>query len=110
MNIKFLVAVIFILLVSCSKTPELAPMNEPTVSASSILFPAKSPTVQRLITAPVVVAQENVLSLPGRIVWDEDHTTRIMPPVAGRLEIVAKSGVLGTMVKAHQTLAYLTSP
>ena len=105
----FIIAVLTALLASCkAKAPEPPPTNEPTISGSTISFAANSPTTQRLLTAPVVAAQESVLSLPARIVWDEDHTSRIMPPVAGRLaEIVVYAG---SLVKAGQPLAYLNSP
>jgi membrane fusion protein, heavy metal efflux system len=97
-----------LLLTACSKTLEPAPADEPVIAGTTVSFPAKSPTARRLLTAPVVAAQENVLSLPARIVWDEDHTSRIVSPVAGRLdEIMVQPG---SPVKAGQALAYLNSP
>lgn len=105
----FVIAVLAALLPACkSKASDPPLVNEPAISGSTIRFAANSPTAQRLLTAPVVSAQESVLSLPARIVWDEDHTSRIMPPVAGRLaEIVVHAG---SPVKAGQPLAYLNSP
>lgn len=103
-------AIIFIavLMAACSKVPASLPADDPVVSGSTIRFSANSSTAQRLLTAPVVSAQESVLSLPARIVWDEDHTSRITSPVAGRLnEIVVQTG---TLVKVNQPLAYLSSP
>jgi cobalt-zinc-cadmium efflux system membrane fusion protein len=97
-----------LLLTACSKTPEPLPVDEPVITGNTVSFPAKSPTARRLLTTPVVAAQENVLSLPARIVWDEDHTSRIASPVAGRLdEIMVQPG---SPVKAGQALAYLNSP
>jgi len=97
-------------LAACKENAAEAPSSssEPKISGSSISFVPSSPTVQRLITRPVVAAQQRTLSLPAHIVWDEDHTSRIMPPVAGRLVDVAVQA--GTTVKAGQPLAYLTSP
>jgi len=100
-------AVSAVLLSACGKAPAPLPANEPTVSGDSIRFAANSATTQRLLTAPVVAAQPGVLSLPARIVWDEDHTSRIMPPVAGRLGDIAVQA--GAPVKANQPLAYLSS-
>lgn len=101
------IAVCAILLTACSKTPSPLPADEPVVSGSTIRFRVDSLTAQRLLTAPVMPAQTSVLSLPARIVWDEDHTSRITPPVAGRLnEIVVQTG---SLVKANQPLAYLSS-
>jgi cobalt-zinc-cadmium efflux system membrane fusion protein len=96
------------LLTACSKTSAPLPAAEPVVSGSTIRFPANSSMVQRLLTAPVMSAQESVLSLPGRIVWDEDHTSRITSPIAGRLEDILVQP--GSLVKANQPLAYLSSP
>lgn len=107
-NSLILIAVaISVLLTACDKKPIAAAANEPAVSGATVSFPANSPTVQRLLTAPVVAAHENSLSLPARIVWDEDHTSRITAPVAGRLaEIMVQAG---SPVKANQALAYLNS-
>lgn len=100
--------VVAILLIACSKAPAPLQADEPVVSGSTVRFPTNSSTAQRLFTAPVEPAHESVLSLPGRIVWDEDHTSRITSPVAGRInEIVAQPG---SLVKVGQPLAYLNSP
>ena len=107
-TIDTLLIVLFaVSLTACDKAPERLPANEPTVSGSTIRFPANSATTQRLLTAPVVAAQASVLSLPARIVWDEDHTSRIVPPIAGRLSDIAVQA--GAPVKANQALAYLSS-
>jgi hypothetical protein len=72
-----LIAVCVSQLAACSKAPAPLPADEPVVSGKTIRFPVGSSTAQRLLTAPVMSAQKNVLSLPARIVWDEDHTIRI---------------------------------
>ena len=104
------IAVNAVLLTACGKAkePEAATTNEPSISGNTIRFAANSPTVQRILTAPVVTAQQGVLSLPARIVWDEDHTSRISAPVAGRIGEIAVQP--GSQVKASQPLAYLNSP
>ncbi len=105
---KLCIAAYAILLTACAKTPAPLPADEPAISGRIISFPANSSMVQRLLTAPVVSAQESVLSLPAHIVWDEDHTSRITPPIAGRLEDIAVQP--GSQVEASQPLAYLSSP
>ena len=102
------VAMYAVLLTACGKNTAPLPSDGPAVSGSTIRFPATSSTVQRLLTAPVLPAQESVLSLPARIVWDEDHTSRITSPVAGRLEDIRVQS--GSTVQANQPLAYLSSP
>lgn len=102
------IAVYATLLTACSKTLAPSPPEEPVVSGNTIRFPANSSTVQHLLTAPVISAQESVLSLPARIVWDEDHTSRITPPIAGRIaDIVIQPG---SLVNPNQPLAHLISP
>lgn len=102
------VAVFAILLTACGKAPEPLSSDEPAVSGNTIRFPANSPTARRLLTSPVVAAHESVFSLPARVVWDEDHTSRITSPIAGRIEEIAVQ--TGSWVKANQPLAQLNSP
>lgn len=102
------IAAFAVLLTACGKTPSPLPADEPVVSGNTIHFPAGSLTAQRLITAPVVSAQKSVLRLPARIVWDEDHTSRITSPIAGRLDEIKVQA--GSPVKPNQPLAYMSSP
>ncbi|HUW51348.1 MAG TPA: efflux RND transporter periplasmic adaptor subunit [Sulfuricella sp.] len=104
----FFVAIFAVLLTACGKAPESLPSNEPIVSGNTIRFPANSSAAQRLLTSPVVAAHESVFSLPARVVWDEDHTSRITSPIAGRIdEIMVQAG---SRVKVNQPLAQLNSP
>jgi cobalt-zinc-cadmium efflux system membrane fusion protein len=103
-----LIAMCFSQLTACSKTPAPLPADEPVVSGKTIRFPASSSVAQRLLTAQVMPAQKNVLSLPARIVWDEDHTIRITSPVAGRID--QNLVQIGSHVTRGQPLAYLNSP
>jgi cobalt-zinc-cadmium efflux system membrane fusion protein len=49
-----------------------------------------------------------MLSMPGRLVWNEDKTVRVATPFVGRvMEIMVQPG---STVKAGQALAMLTSP
>lgn len=107
-NYAYTLFIAAVLLTACSKAPAPAPVEELVVSGNSIRFPASSSAVQHLLTAPVMAAQESVLSLPARIVWDEDHTSRITSPVAGRIDNILVQ--TGSQVKTNQPLAYLNSP
>lgn len=96
------------LLSACEKKVEVELNNNPTVTGHTVHYAANDPEKDRLLTSPVVAAHENVLSLPAHIVWDEDYTSRIAPPIAGRFdEIIAQAG---SKVNAKQVLAYLRSP
>ena len=56
------------------------------------------------VAAPV----DRTLVLPARLTWDEEHTTRVFPPFAGRVtRMLAK---VGDKVAAGQSLAEMMSP
>ena len=97
-------------LTACDKTPEAEPIpaDTPVISENSVKFAQNSQLKQRVITAAVVSSKENILSLPARLAWDEDHTARITSPVAGHLTDVMAQ--VGASVKANQALAHLSSP
>ena len=61
-----------------------------------------------LKTAVVERDQGSTLRLPGRLVWNEDHTVRIVPQVGGRVQKITVE--IGSEVKAGQILATLSSP
>ncbi len=95
---------------ACEQKTETAetPADIPVISGDSVKFAKDSLLKQRLITAPVVSSKDNMLSLPARLTWDEDHTARITSPVAGHLTDVMAQ--VGEQVKANQALAHLSSP
>ena len=96
-----------VLIAGCAKEPDPATRTEPTIFADTIRFPVEAPGAMRLLTAPVVDAQDVALSFPARLTWDEDHTSRVIPPVAGRITQIAVTP--GDVVKVNQPLAYLAS-
>jgi cobalt-zinc-cadmium efflux system membrane fusion protein len=57
---------------------------------------------------PVRLAGSDHLTVTGRLVWDEDTTVRVFPPVSGR--VVSIRADVGVRVGAGQTLALLASP
>jgi cobalt-zinc-cadmium efflux system membrane fusion protein len=110
-NTIILLLMVLICSAGCKpKTQDAVSTQEPKISGDSIQFPGSSPTLQRIETAPVVAAQQRVQELPGRIVWDEDHTSRLAPPVSGRFSEATLHGSLGASVKANDILAWLVSP
>ena len=91
----------------CGERAIEAKETKPTVKGDTVTFPAGAPQVARLATEKVEPPSERELTLPGRLVWDEDRTVRIFTPFAGRVErILAKSG---ERVAAGQPLAELVS-
>ncbi|GAC1624643.1 MAG: hypothetical protein NVS9B10_10800 [Nevskia sp.] len=55
----------------------------------------------------IAAPQPSTLRLPGRLVWDEDHTVRIYSPFSGRVTAIDVKP--GDHVSAGQTLARLSS-
>ncbi len=102
-----LLGVVTSFLTSCSEKQNTAENSEPTVTANTLRFAKDAPALQRLTMVSASTPQDVVLNLPGRLVWDEDHTSRIVSPVAGRItEIKAQ---VGSNVTSNQVLAYLAS-
>lgn len=102
------VLVALLLLTACDGHATPAADPHPVVKGESVTFPPGSPAAQRLAVEKVLPPAERDLALPGRLVWDEDHTVRVFPPFAGRVtRIVAK---VGDRVAAGQPLAEILSP
>jgi membrane fusion protein, heavy metal efflux system len=95
------------LLVACGKEPDAAAPAEPTITSDTIRFPIDAAAVKRLATTPVGAPQQVALNFPARLAWDEDHTSRITAPIAGRVTQVLVAP--GAQVTVNQPLAYLAS-
>lgn len=95
-------------LVACGKKEAPEADDDPKVSGQTITFPESVRTLPGIVGQPVKAGGERMISMPGRLVWDEDKTVRVSSPFAGRvMEILVQPG---TAVKAGQPLALLTSP
>ncbi|MGO4325892.1 efflux RND transporter periplasmic adaptor subunit [Cupriavidus sp. 2TAF22] len=94
-------------LAACGKQEAPAPSDEPKVAGNTVEFPASVKALPGIAGESVKRGGERMLSLPGRLVWNEDRTVRVSTPFAGRVtEVMAQAG---TSVKAGQALAMLTS-
>ncbi|KWR87505.1 efflux RND transporter periplasmic adaptor subunit [Cupriavidus sp. IDO] len=95
-------------LAACGKSEAPKTDDEPKVSGNTIQFPATVKALPGIAGEAAKAGGERMLSLPGRLVWNEDKTVRVTTPFAGRVtEILVQPG---TAVKAGQPLANLTSP
>lgn len=95
------------LLAACSGEPEV--MKKPAVrSDGERVLLAEPDKASFLQIVTVDRDNEEILTLPGRIVWNEETTVRVVPQVAGRIQRVAVA--VGQAVKAGETLAWLSSP
>jgi cobalt-zinc-cadmium efflux system membrane fusion protein len=97
-----------LLLTGCGAKEVAAPDDKPVVQGQAIVFPAKSEAVQRLAVERVAAPIDRDLSMPGRLVWDEERTVRVFPPFAGRVTRILAQ--VGQHVTPGQPLAEIMSP
>ncbi|WP_139557236.1 efflux RND transporter periplasmic adaptor subunit [Methylotetracoccus oryzae] len=94
------------LLLGCDR-PEPPPEAKiaPQIDGERITLPPEAGVIE---TQAVERRDGAVLYLPGRLAWNEDRTSRIFPPFAGRVRaILAK---VGDTVMTGQVLAWLEAP
>ena len=102
-----LVLCLFIAACGEQKPPE-APMQLATVTGNTVAFPKGSTQLASIVTVGVKPRGETITRLNGRIIWDEDRTVRVFPPLAGR--VLSISVRPGDAVRAGQTLAVVSAP
>jgi cobalt-zinc-cadmium efflux system membrane fusion protein len=101
-----LAALLAITLAACSKPEVAAAPAEPTVAGAVVIFPGnQDPAGLRL--AAVSGATDHQVLLTGRLGWDEDRTSRVFAPYAGRVDKLLVS--VGQTVRRGQALASLSS-
>lgn len=85
--------------------PSLAAPKEPNI----LRYPADAPQLSYLRIAPVEVGQVPAVEpLQGHVTYDEDVTSRITAPVAGRVTRIYAQ--VGDRVKTDQALLMLDAP
>ncbi len=106
-NAFFLSLTCLLTLVACGEEPAPKASGVPTVEGQRLtLAPDDDPG--RLKKAAVTRDTGHDLRLSGRLVWNEDTSVRVFPPVAGRVAgINAKPG---DQVRAGTRLLSLSSP
>jgi len=75
---------------------------------NEIVFPAGSPQLAAIVSAPVEPRRDMTLRFNGRLVWNEERTARVFVPFSGRVRSIPVRP--GDQVRAGQTLAVLSSP
>lgn len=103
-----LLAVTLVTLSACGEKPaEVQAPADAKVEGDTVQILAKESAAYIKVEAASADAGGH-LRLPGRLVWNEDRTVRVVPPVAGRvLRIHIQPG---QPVKAGQALLTLSSP
>lgn len=96
------------LLPGCRGTPRSAQAATRPADPNIVRIDSASGKLAYVRTVPVAVRHDRVIaSLPAEVVMDEDHTVRVLTPVAGRIRSVDVSQ--GTSVAAGTPLARITS-
>lgn len=107
MNKKILLIIMLAALAGCGQQAESK--KEPDIRADGeVLTVADANAVAQIKVATVEADKGGILRLPGRVVWNETRTVRVVPQVSGRVSSIAVD--IGASVKAGQALAVLSSP
>lgn len=94
-------------LTACAPEPETVRTPGATVKGERLTLGEPEKAAAFLSSAPVGAGEGDELRLPGRLVWNEERTVRIVPPLPGRVtRILAEPG---RRVAAGATLALISS-
>ena len=107
-RIGYLMIVIFLALnmARCVYKPSLISV-EPYVESETISFPGVKKPLNGIKSSSLDSGASQVLSLPGRLVWDENKTSKVASPFAGRVDSVNVQ--LGQKVENGEVLAIIHS-
>lgn len=89
-------------------SPAEAPAPQPQVSGDTLTLPQPMVEAGHIGVTRVGESTPAALDLPGRLVWDEDHTARVYSAYAGRITAILVKA--GDRVAAGQALAELSAP
>lgn len=98
-----------LLLAACKPVPvvEIDPFPV-KVEKNHLIFTAGDPQLKSIGVQPAKENDTVVLHLTGKLVWNEDVTTNVFSPLAGRVASI--KGARGQKVKVGDELARITSP
>jgi cobalt-zinc-cadmium efflux system membrane fusion protein len=98
---------VILALAACGNEPEPAKVAAVKTEGDRAIL-SEPDKADFLKSAVVEKDQGSTLRLPGRLVWNEDHTVRVVPQLSGRIQKITVE--IGSEVKAGQILATLSSP
>lgn len=101
--------ILALLLAACKPAPvvEIDPFPV-KVEKNHLVFTAGDPQLKSIGVQPAKENDTVVLHLTGKLVWNEDVTTNVFSPLAGRVASI--KGARGQKVKVGDELARITSP
>lgn len=98
-----------LLLAACNPPPApVAQVPEPIVQNSQVRFTPQHPQLALLGHSPAQAATNLAVDMPAKLVWNEEHTQRIYPALAGR--VLSIHADVGQSVNPGTVLAQVASP
>jgi cobalt-zinc-cadmium efflux system membrane fusion protein len=98
-----------LLIASCNPIPVIEPDPFPVkAEKNNLIFTSGDPQLKAVKVQQVRELDKVVLHLTGKLVWNEDVTTNVFSPLAGRVASI--TGARGQKVKVGDELARITSP
>jgi membrane fusion protein, heavy metal efflux system len=98
-----------LLLAAChADAPSAATAPPVKLKEQTLTFTAADPMLPSFIAQPVETQDKLAVKLTGRLIWDEDITTHVFSPVAGRVSSI--KAALGEKVSVGSELARILSP
>jgi membrane fusion protein, heavy metal efflux system len=100
---------LILLIAACKPAPVLEKDPFPVkVEHNNLIFTTGDPQLKAIGVQQARERDEVVLHLTGKLVWNEDVTTNVFSPLAGRVSSI--KGARGQKVKVGDELARITSP
>jgi membrane fusion protein, heavy metal efflux system len=98
-----------LLLAACKPAPVIEKDPFPIkLEKNTLHFTPGDPQTKVLVVQPAKESDKVVLHLTGKLVWNEDVTTNVFSPLAGRVASI--KGERGQQVQVGDILARITSP
>lgn len=108
LRLSYFIVLIFLVvnIAKCSYKPSFISI-EPHVESETISFPGIKKPLNGIKSASLGSGASQILSIPGRLVWDENKTSKVTSPFAGRVNTVNVQ--LGQRVESGEVLAMIHS-
>lgn len=107
MKQKLICLSFWLILAGCSGDPEAPKVSVAKVDGDAVVL--TEPDKASFLKLAIVERDKgSVLRLPGRLIWNEEKTVRVLPQLGGR--ILRIEAEVGARVKFGQSLAVLSSP
>ncbi len=91
----------------CSYTPSKI-VVKPVIEGNYVSFTGTNKPINGIKVVDLSAGSTQIISLPGRLVWNEEKTAKMLSPFSGRVQSVEVQ--LGQVVKKGQVLATIQSP